>query len=338
MRFLFFLSFSFSFLVLRPCALAQDYASEELALIGNLIDQRNYHNYYSIKDPRTGIIEHLGLPLFAQDTEYPYNLVLRFVERYSLYAQLINKEELSRKLKEDNVEINIPIHESLESVDNVTIDSGENYIRVTLDNGFMSFPKEFSLIIGRNKKELDDFFYKDLMNFNKKFVADEKHYDIDCDMQYSVKKDSIIQEKGDTYLIKELNNDRYYSMIEDKKSYLYDDRYLPQTLSNICQQFVKGDFCLEIKQNIYGYQKKLYNIPFDVFTEYCKSQGCKIYVGIEKVSEDGIQAIVVYRNDIFAYNHLLYVNVDIDTIKNRKGTISSTLNCYIPTHNVKKML
>ena len=80
-----------------------------------------------------------------------------------------------------------------------------------------------------------------------------------------------------------------------------------------------------------------YSLPLSTFTGYCASEGCRTYVGIEDEGNDKVKAAVVYRNDFFAYNHLLYIEIEHKVLREQKGEIKGTLYCYIPTHNLKNL-
>ena len=145
-------------------------------------------------------------------------------------------------------------------------------------------------------------------------------------------------EKGTQYIIKEINSDKYYVKLNSDSIFpIFSGSFPSETLSNLMQQVTNGDFNLHIAQNMYGYKRQVYDVSLKLFSDYCAQSGCTPYVGIEEETDDKVKAVVVYRNKLFAYNHLLYIDIDVDALKKGMGPIDAWLDCYIPTHKIKTL-
>ena len=108
------------------------------------------------------------------------------------------------------------------------------------------------------------------------------------------------------------------------------------TIENIAAGLLKG-YTLNVTHNLYNYEKKKYAIQFYDFANYCISNNCTVFVGVERVENDTITATIIYKNSDFGYNHLLYLKIPQSVLTTKRGEIFGSLNTFIPTHNVKKL-
>lgn len=312
----------------------KQYATTELQEMGQLLDKQRLSHIEHV-DSETKVVTHLGLPLFKKDAEYPYNHICRFIERFTLYAQLLPPIERKLLLSDNKVKMDVAKVAAVDSTMNFTIDSDETTFNVSWSNCKMSFPKNFQLIMGVNKKESDMLFYRKLMNF----CQTHQEY-VDRRIPIAIPSDSAsyIVENGDCYIIREVNSNRYYLNIgDDKRIPIYGEKYASESVVNLFQQLVNSSINIHISQNLYNYKRDNYTLPLSTFTQYCGAEGCRTYVGIEDENNDMVKAVIVYCNDFFAYNHLLYVEVDRKVLREQKGEINGVLYCYIPTHNLKNL-
>ena len=178
-------------------------------------------------------------------------------------------------------------------------------------------------------------FYRKLMNFCQTY---QEYVDRRIPIAIPSDSASYIVENGDCYIIREVNSNRYYlNTGDDKRIPIYGEKYASESVVNLFQQLVNSSINIHISQNLYNYKRDNYTLPLRTFTQYCVAEGCRTYVGIEDENNDMVKAVVVYCNDFFAYNHLLYVEVDRKVLREQKGEINGVLYCYIPTHNLKSL-
>lgn len=318
---------------------AQEYSSLELEEIGSLL-KSNPIKHYSCKDPKTGAITHLGLSLFTQQYDYPYNDVLKFVERFALHAQLLNTTEQKLLLSDKKVKITPMKLEPADSLSKLEIQADGQRIYINWSHCRVSFPQEFNLIYGLNKKESDNYFRESLLKFYNSSIVNESDNKKRIPIVTPYDSTAYYVKEGVNYIIHEVNTNQFYVKSKgDTLRPLYTEKYAAESVVNIMQQIVSSDeFVLNICQNLYGYKKVNFSIPLKSFSDFCASSGCTPYVGIEEETEAYVKAVVVYRNEFFGYNHLLYVEVPRIVLKEQKGSIKAFLYCYIPTHNLKERL
>lgn len=318
---------------------AQEYSSLELEEIGSLLKSHPIQ-HYSCKDSETGAITHLGLSLFPQQYDYPYNEVLKFVERFALHAQLLNTPDLILLLSDKKVKMTPVKLEPVDSLSKLEIQADGQRISIAWSHCKVSFPQEFNLIYGLNKKESDDYFRESLLKFKKSSMIRNSDNQNRIPIVTPYDSTAYYVKEGVNYIIHEVNTNKFYvKSTDDTLRPLYTEKYAAESVVNIMQQIVSSDkFILNVCQNLYGYKKTNFSIPLKTFSDYCSMLGCTPYVGIEEETEDYVKAVVVYRNEFFGYNHLLNVEVPRIVLKEQKGTIKAFLYCYIPTHNLKERL
>lgn len=321
-------------------AWSQEYASEELKEMGSLL-KRTSVDYKEEKDQKTGVVTHLGLRLFPQDAPYPYGDILKFVERFALHVQIIgNKTERSLLLSDKKVSMSPLRLLPLDSLSQLNVISDGERFHVSWKNCKVSFPKEYNLIFGQNKKESDDYFRNSLLAF----YADRGSETADTTKRISVMMPrdsaSYYVQEGANYIIHEVNSNRFYVKLNDSIMHpIYAEKFASESVANLMQQIVSSErFILSVRQNLYGYRKATFAVSLKAFADYCASTGCSPYIGIEEESETNVKAVVVYRNEFFGYNHLLYIDVPRTVLSKQEGEIKARLYCFIPTHNLKQRL
>lgn len=314
---------------------AREYATTELKEIAGLLEKKSVP-HKEIIDSMSGKVVHLGFDLF-ENSEDPYSQTFqRFIERYALRMYLLPSKEATNIMCNNKVSMDVEKISKLPKA---------NFFMVSVDSSrfiaswFMnkvSFPKDFALVYGLNKKESDSLFVNKIRQYKLNAKEDSIMSNIVVSQVDSL---SYLAKMGDHYFINEMNADQFYVKVSaDSLLPIYNENYLKETTSNILQTLIKGDFTLEIEQNMYGYKKSKYNIPLFDFSKICKEDGCVPYVGVESQTESEINLVVLYKNEYFSYNHLLFVTFKTDDIKTQKGILKSLLYVYIPTTNLKSLI
>ena len=318
---------------------SQEYANMELSEIGNML-RDNPIRHIVRRDSTTGAITHLGLNLFPQDYDYPYNAILRFIERFALHAKLLDGVERKLYMSDRKVNIDISKLSPIDSLSKLDVNSDGERFHVRWNNCVVSFPQEYNLIFGLNKKESDEEFRSSLLSYSKSFNNNDSKRTTRISIVTPRDSTSYYVKEGVSYVLHEINTNQYFVKSNDSiLRPIYTEKYAAESVVNLMQQIVSSqNFTLNIQQNIYGYKKATFSIPLKVFSDYCLSLGCTTYIGIEEENKNEVKAVVVYRNEFFGYNHLLYITVPRNVIREQEGDISAKLYCYIPTHNLKQRL
>lgn len=193
------------------------------------------------------------------------------------------------------------------------------------------FPIQYELLLGMSKDDIE--LSLDSLIFSAADV------DNDEEMIYSL--DSVA---SDIYSV---NGVEYYASIKALSSatyvhrdslgvmnYVEDARYLDYTLSNLFQHKLGKNYLIQVSQNIYGFQKKNYNISLYQWINYCRMANLKSYVAIEEETDDMLKVFVIAENKTLNYNHVLSVYVPKDFLVKTNVIFYATVNAFIPTHNV----
>lgn len=292
-------------------------------------------------------IEHIGLKLFnRQDlNDRDLSIIFDFVERYLLELILIgDRQQIASVIKSDNVTLEYGDFSDLKKITdalllNIHQDETNQYKISWTDNQTkniiysFSFPMHYELILGMNKKEIEEKLVEDILSLHSNIEVREE-----------VRKENLKQignakyyvKEGRKYIIESLNSNLYYIKQKNEHySLIRDFKYPVESLANLMLS-EEGDtsYQLDITQNKYGYQTSHYTVPLKQWIRYCLYMGCTPYFGLESEDDKEIRASVVMENRKLAYNHILYITFSKDQLKRKDGVIKTKLHAYIPTHNV----
>jgi len=140
-------------------------------------------------------------------------------------------------------------------------------------------------------------------------------------------------------MIQGINTDKFYirSSSSDSLVPVYSKEFPIETISNQLLSVIDSDMNLDITQRLYGYKKRSFSLPMSVLADYCAATGCRPYIGIESADDREIKAVLVYRNNFFSYNHLLYMTIAVEDIAEKESRATADFYTYIPTHNLKSL-
>lgn len=297
--------------------------------------------FYELRMDEQGNVCHLGIPILNREL-YNNNPspIYDFIERYFLHMSLLTEKERKQYMESDHVMIDFSQIRQIDVSTSFQMASDEKGFQLIWEKDGknvckMTFPKNIQLISGKNKKEIERDFLKGLNlmqgymeNIN---IPQESNVSLSTDSAYYIYK-------GNYYILKEINSDTYFVKDENSRLIpLYDTKYPSETISNLFNSLLTGEYKLQITQRMYGKEKITYEVFYHKLYNYCIHMGCQPYIGIESVDDKCVKAIVVYENDLYGYNHLLYVDVDLNVLRNKDGVINAELYCYIPTYNLKSL-
>src|SRR5574344_1257552 len=308
------------------CSNAQQYSSITLKNIGiNLINRgcditrsgthKERGILYEVRRDANGIITHIGKPILNRSiTNISPSPIYDFIERYVLEMNLIAPVDRELQLKDDKVSLNMHSISFVDTTCMMSLTTNEKAIKVEWNKNkknisTMVFPKQYELIMGMNKIESENAFKDNLVNSN---IPQNVPQQMDTTTIFKTENPNVFVQHNGYYLIKDMKSDNYYlkDMLGELTP-LYNGNFPAETLSNLFNSIVSGDYTLHIEQNLYGYKKKTFNVSLNKFTSYCTQTGCCQYIGIESIKEKNIKAVIVYVNKYLNYNHLLYIDADI---------------------------
>lgn len=304
-----------------------------------------------------GLVSRINFVLF--DTLVPAECprpVYYFVERYLLLLVLMenNRAEVARLLNDNKVLLQLnglPYEKSSLSLSSFVsaIQPGTDLLFAVDSAGYkvgwdtrigtlrMAFPKQYELIAGKDKIEMEDDFQKELMLFTPEPPLPDK---VPRTVLELVPGGEYYKRKGEHYIIPTLNSDRYYSLGADGVASLFFDGSNPEiSLANL---FLEGDridndVMLNAEHRRYGKRRDQVDIPVSQFVAFCKHEKCVPYFGVEEADRDKITGTVIMVNSDLGYNHVLYYECNRQDFIRGDFSLKGWLYTYVPTHNVRNL-
>lgn len=277
--------------------------------------------------------------LLSKDTPYA-PAVYQFVEAYLNGLLLLPVTERKWRMQADDVVIEGGALDRLHLVNDETslaMQAKDNRYTVMLFNGSyvllrLSFPMSYQLITQKKLKELEAEFISELSAYK---VRKEKG-------SASVKKGELTKtaphlyiKKGKEYYLEAINNNLYYVENKGKFTLAYDPGYIAESICNLLvSEDAPCNVSLKLAVRQYGFKTDELKVSLQQWIEYCKSKGCTLYVGVEKMEIASLRACVFAVNDIFKYNHVMNVEVPFSLLNSKKGEVEASVTIFIPTHNI----
>lgn len=274
------------------------------------------------------VVSHIGFSLFSEEMRLiDKSPVFDFLERYFLLLNYppVDMTKL-RMVSDDQFRF---LKGSLATVANLRPSDSFSY---ALDNKVytarwnrdgkdlleVSFPAEYELISGENKREAEDYIMADIQRTRP--VVD------------SVSEEAA---QGSCYISEEMTSRLYFH----NGKLLVNGLHQEQSAANMMlTTATEGNYTLLLTQVSYGFKKTSFEVPLKQWITFCRNNGCQLYFGVDHVDKDGtVSGLVLAVNERENYNHVLTVEVPMSVISRKEGIIDARLYPYIPTHNVKAL-
>lgn len=356
------------------CLYAQDkavYRTRQLEKIGRMLETRGIESTVpGIRDASAicsgksiqvetgfgGLVSRIHFVLFDTlvMTEYPHP-VYYFAERYLLQLVLMDdRAGIVRLLGDNKVQLWLneqPFEKSPLSVASFvsaiqpdrdfffTVDSAGYRVgwKTRVGTLQMAFPKQYELIIGKDKIEVEDDFQKELFLFLPDAPLAESISPAELEL---VQGSGYYRREGVQYMIPGLNTDRYYHVSADGSVSLFFDKNNPEvTLANL---FLDGDridqeVMMSAEHRRYGKRRDQLEVSVRQFVAFCKSEKCVPYFGVEESDKEKIAGTVIMVNSDLGYNHVLYYACDRQKFIQGDLALKVWLYTYVPTHNIQNL-
>lgn len=279
----------------------------------------------------------------AVSSNLPFaTVVYDFAERYLTSLQDMSEKEQRMRMERDGVRVLQGDMSRLSLINGQTTFSfseKDEYYGIGLFNGDfplieLVFPASCQLLLGKNLKELEQEWIAGLDTFSYKPDSDAE---IHKEELRQVSKGFFVYD-GSSYYLESIHNHQYFQERNDSLKKVFTMDHPAESVSNL---FVsesvdnKLSLCLTIRK--YGLKKEQKEIPINQWIAYQKSKGCDIFVGIEELKTDRIQAMVFVVNDVLKYNHVMNVEVPYDLLVKGEGCMEGDINLFIPTHNIRSL-
>jgi hypothetical protein len=292
----------------------------------------------------------MGVALFSETMDKRYaRPVYGFIERY-LLALLLKRNQTEQRylLREDFVTLKVNGRNFLEGKQPLSlivhaIDSTSSF-RLTGDSSHfraqwslthedieLSFPKQYDLILGRDKKELAASFQVEL----ESFVYRKPDTDYRPLSAYSVPASDVYADMGDICIIPQMQSGRFMQKKGLGYDYIFNERMGTESLLNLFTYADEMGRKNKLQLTIKGYQlSREFSFGLDRLCACMKAQECTAYMGIETRTDTLYTGTVVYVNRDLMYMHLLYFKFPNGAFKQDEIPVCATLYPYIPINNI----
>ncbi len=273
--------------------------------------------------------------------EYPFvDLVYSFTEKYLNQLLQLSPNERIPKMRQDGVRIeegDLKLLQFVNDETSLSVKTQSNHYIVSLVNAEtplirISFPMSYQLITGKKLKELEDDFIRELENWNYQSSLNPDEADKNEMRRTAL---GMYLKRGGVYYIEEINNHQYYVEENNHLQLVYSPEHVAESF---CNMMVSENTPCEIELKLtiqqYGFKTHEMKVPLKQWISYCKSKGCDLYAGIEKLGTDKLTGCVFVVNEPFKYNHVMNLKLPYTILKEQKGTIEANIMVYIPTHNL----
>ena len=302
------------------------------------------------------VLTRLGIYLFPAKIREAVGIeIADFLERAMLESVLEeNNGKLKPKLKEYNMKLEYnqipygsPLFRSLAAGLNTVRDQScfslthdtlaycANWLNEDNSSFTVRFPANYELILGKDKKELDDQLGLSLSHFS---CAEEKPVKPVPERNDLEKGKGFLTLKGKFLFIKDMNSNTYFRESPTGEiQWLYDEHYPAETLANL---FHHNDpraenIRVRILHRKYGKESAEYMVSLSRLICFFE-EGFDTYIGFEQTGQPDLTAVIFFYNTKTNYLNMLRVKTNTDTLF-YKGTLKAELHSYIPEHNIKNL-
>ena len=291
------------------------------------------------------VITHLGYHMFSEESHSSNRSdVLSFIERMFLYLMYPGERTQAwilrdYKLKFEKGGISDVKTIAADDEFSMSIQSGKKATAIWSRNNKpfikFTFPMEYALLSGEDKVEAETCLENDIL---KTPIEAFRPQPLNVDLMAKGVQGGYYTRKGNSYIVKHLNSDTYYQLIDEKPSLLLDITFPAESSANLMlDTATDGNYQLNIKQILYGFKQKQFTVPLKQWLSFCHQQGCQLYFGVEKVLGTEIRASLIAVNEMAGYNHVMFVTIPFKLIDDKQGTIEAQSHAYVPMHNVTSL-
>jgi len=289
------------------------------------------------------VVTFVGYDLFSDELKsLARTPILNFLERYFLQLDYPDADRpAANMMREDRFRFDVG---RLATVAMLTEDDAfsygfenKRYVATWTREGepllAVSFPAEHELISGENKKEAELNVERDI----KQSPIDGVPPVNEAVLQPTIQENYLVK-RGSTYMKDLFTSDLYYERRDSVLQLICDEAHPLESAANLMLSAEgTADCVLNVKQVMYGYKKKTFDVPLRNWIAYCLKGGCELYFAAESLDEKEIRATVIAVNIAENYNHVIFVDIPLSVIRQRGGEIVARLESFIPMHNVQNL-
>jgi hypothetical protein len=201
----------------------------------------------------------------------------------------------------------------------------------------ISFPKQYDLILGSDKKELAGGFRTGLEAFAYRKAPVTNFHVTDFQRTFFpyLPGQDVYANASDTFIIPQMKNGLFLQKRGDAFEYLFNERMGMESLQNLFSHADKMERDVGLLLTVKGYQlADSFSFGLDRLCAWMKRQRCIPYMGVETQTGDGYTGTVMYVNRDLMYMHLLYYVFPTAAFKHDAVPVRAALYPYIPINNI----
>jgi len=304
------------------------------------------------------VIEHIGCKFLHDSINIDNKPVTQFIERELLSILLSNDTEETKKTNDDN-QLFILLDDNEITSDSLDDKSWffnlwkNNYGTIInrRDNNYMAtilcsnnknltfiFRADCCLISGMSKKEQEIKLAIQLSNYYANNYNDSMYLSPSYLQYYSndsIVIDSVFVEKGESFVIPQINGDLFYVKNDTVFTPVFDTSYVAMTFSNAMLLPSSQNYFIEVRHWMYGYKKSIFTMTSKDFFGFF-TQDYEKFFGIESLENDHLTGTLILYNRNAEFIHMAFVSTTLQDLMN-SGKIYIDLYSNIPQHNIKTL-
>lgn len=200
----------------------------------------------------------------------------------------------------------------------------------------ISYPASYQLILGTTLMEAENRLFEDV--WRTPLPKAEEHQVVE-ELLQQMGTSAVYLLAGSSYVLPELNSNRYYVKNEHGKFELLYSEDLPlETMANLTTGTdIDNQLMLDIRMVKYGYRTEDATVPLRQWVAFGIEQGCTPFFGVISSEEGKVICEYVMQNEALGYAHVMKFEFNPSILVDRKGNMSARLNSYVPISNVKSL-
>lgn len=202
----------------------------------------------------------------------------------------------------------------------------------------LTFPIGYERLSLSSRRELELRFIEDLISIDTASI-ERKQLDIDESQLEKVAEDEW-RLPGAHYMIKEINQDIYVRLNADNHvEAIFDKEHPAESLINLFTlgMIVRPKHEIVMTFKLYENKQKQQVATIEQLLQYAIQNGCKVYWGIEGITEEFVNATLMLVNEGYGYNHIFAITCSRVALFEESCVMSSDVSLFVPTSNISNI-
>ncbi len=204
----------------------------------------------------------------------------------------------------------------------------------------IAYPVNHELIVGITMMEAEDRLHEAVLLTAIPPAVDSNA--LTEELLEQVGSSPVYLLKGETFVIPELNANRYYVRMDDGTFRLLMSESFPlESMANLVTgNEIESGLEVTITQVKYGHRTDTFTLPLRQWVTFCLAEGCTPYYGVISQEEDKVVCELVMHNESLGYAHVMKLMFNPGMLAPKTDaprTVTARLNSYVPTSNVKAL-